>query len=118
MVHLRLRSSITYAFMPAAGLFAILTVATGCAGVRSAFSGLAPLDSARAVAIAQRNLCGSEMPASDTTCVVREYRRDGGRHIVTLDRRPPAGNDRVIVTLRDNGSQIEVAEADSAAHKP
>ncbi len=115
MPHLRLRSSIAYAFMPAAGLFAILT---GCAGVRSALGGFAPLDSARAVAIAQRNLCGSEMPASDTTCVVREYRRDGRRHIVTLDRRPPAGNDRVIVTLRDNGSQIEVAEADSVAHKP
>jgi len=92
----------------------IVAVASSCAQVFSAV-GLTTLDSAEAVAIAQRNLCGG---ASGTTCAVRDYRRDGGRYIITLDRRPPAGNDRVIVTLRHNGTTIEAAEADSAAQKP
>jgi len=92
----------------------IVAVASSCAQVFSA-AGLTTLDSAEAVAIAQRNLCGG---ASGTTCAVRDYRRDGGRFIITLDRRPPAGNDRVVVTLRDNGTTIEAAEADSVAQKP
>ena len=58
-----------------------------------------PLDSARAVAVAQRNVCGQPMPPSDTTCMVRGYRHADGRYLVTLDRRPPAGKDRVIVAL-------------------
>ncbi len=92
----------------------IVAVANSCARVFSA-AGLATLDSAEAVAIARRNLCGV---ASGTTCAVRDYRRDGGRYIITLDRRPPAGTDRVIVTLRDNGTTIEAAEADSVVQKP
>src|SRR5260370_9978086 len=91
----------------------IVAVANSCAPVFSAL-GLATLDSAGAVAIAQRNLCGG---ARGPTCAVRDYRRDGGRYIITLDRRPPVGNDRVIVTLRDNGSTIEAADAESAVQK-
>ena len=56
-----------------------------------------PLDSARAVAIALRNLCG--VPAVDTTCLVRSYEYTSGHHVVVLDRRPPAGNDRVAVQV-------------------
>ncbi len=103
----------------AAALIAVIPItivadANSCAPVFSAL-GVATLDSAEAVAIAQRNLCGG---ASGPTCAVRDYRRDGGRYIITLDRRPPAGNDRVIVTLRNNGTTIEAAEADSVMQKP
>lgn len=98
----------------AVALISLAAIASSCASVIAA-AGLSPLDSARAVAIAQRNLCGG---ASDTTCPVREYRQVGGRYIITLDRRPPAGNDRVVVTLRDHGTTIEAAEADSVARKP
>src|SRR5438105_6102212 len=55
------------------------------------------LDSARAGAIALRNLCG--VPAVDTTCLVRSYEYTSGHHVVVLDRRPPAGNDRVAVQV-------------------
>ena len=58
-----------------------------------------PLDSARAVAIALQNLCGAPSILRDTTCLVRSYEHTGGRHLVVLDRRPPAGNDRVAVRL-------------------
>src|SRR5439155_2129483 len=57
----------------------------------------AEVDSARAIAIALRNLCG--VPAVDTTCLVRSYEYTSGHHVVVLDRRPPAGNDRVAVQV-------------------
>src|SRR2546430_257803 len=59
--------------------------------------GRLPLDSAHAVAIALRNLCG--VPAVDTTCMVRSYEYTTGHHVDVLDRRPPAGNDRVAVQV-------------------
>src|SRR6185503_8955180 len=62
----------------------IVAVASSCTQVFSAV-GLTTIDSAEAVAIAQRNLCGG---AGGTTCAVRDYRRNGGRFIITLDRRP------------------------------
>ena len=106
------RSFIVFAFT-AVTLISLAASASGCASLMAA-AGLSTLDSTEAVAIAQRNLCGG---ASDTTCAVHEYRRVGGRYIITLDRRPPAGNDRVIVTLRNNGTTIEAAEADSLTRK-
>ena len=98
----------------AAALIVLAAMTSSCANVL-ALAGLTSLDSTEAVAIAQRNLCGG---ASGDTCAVREYRRVGGRYIITLDRRPPAGNDRVIVTLRHNGTDIEAAEADSVPRQP
>jgi len=80
--------------------------------------GPVPLDSARAVAVAQRNVCGRPMPPSDTTCAVRGYQHEGGRYLVTLDRRPPAGNDRLIVALYQNGTRIVVTPVDSTTHRP
>ena len=107
------RSLLVSAFA-VAGLIALAAMTSSCASVLGAV-GLNTLDSAEAVAIAQRNMCGV---ASDDTCPVREYRRVGGRFIITLDRRPPAGDDRVIVTLRHNGTDIEAAEADAVSRQP
>ena len=96
-----------------------VAIAIGCTSLRSAAesSGLVPLDSARAITIAQHNVCGDVAPG-DTSCVVRGYHRSGGQFEVLLDRRPPAGNDRVLVTLRDNGSRIEVTPVDTTSARP
>ena len=107
------RSFLVSGFIIAA-LIGLVTTSSSCASFMTA-AGLAPLDSAEAVAIAQRNLCGG---ASGATCAVRDYHRVGGRYVITLDRRPPAGNDRVIVTLRHNGTDIEAAEVDSVGRQP
>jgi hypothetical protein len=107
------RSLVVSAFAVGA-LIALASMTSSCANVLATV-GLTSLDSTEAVAIAQRNLCGG---ASGDTCAVREYRRVGGRYIITLDRRPPAGNDRVIVTLRHHGTDIEAAQVDSVSRHP
>ena len=93
--------------------------AMGCASLRSAAesAGLVPLDSARAVAVAEHNVCGDVSPG-DTTCVLRGYRRSGGRFEILLDRRPPVGNDRVLVAIQGNGSRIDVTPVDTASARP
>ncbi len=74
--------------------------------------GSVPLDRTRAIAIAQRNVCGP--PGSDTAsdCTVRGYERAGFVHHVVIDRGPKAAGgstgDRVRVTLRDNGMSVNV----------
>src|SRR5258705_11768585 len=71
----------------------------GCASLRPAAEsiGLVPLDSARAVAVAQHNVCGDASPA-DRSCVLLGYRRSGGRLDILVGLRPPAGNDRALVS--------------------
>ncbi len=100
-------------------LVACASAAIGCLTLRSAAesTGLVPLDSARAVAVAQRNVCGDVSP-SDATCVLRGYHRSGDRFEILLDRHPPVGNDRVLVTVRDNGSRIDVTPVDTASARP
>ena len=89
------------------GISACVVAAAACSNVipMAADHGPIPLDSARAVAIARRNVCGA---ATDSTCPVYSYERTQDRFVVVLDRRPPAGDDRVAVTLRDNGMRINV----------
>ena len=77
---------------------------------RTADGGPLPLDSARAVAIAQRNVCGRPSAVRDTTCVVRGYEHTGRSYLVILDRRPPAGNDRVAVRLNRTGTDVNVEQ--------
>ena len=69
-----------------------------------------PLDSSKAVAVAERNVCGRAMPPGDTVCVVTGYLHTGGRYVVRLDRHPPAGNDHLVVTLTNNGESVEVKQ--------
>jgi hypothetical protein len=109
----------TQLFAIPAAVLACASAAIGCGSLRSAAEGigLIPLDSARAVAVAQHNVCGDVSPG-DPTCVLRGYRRSGGRFEILLDRRPPAGNDRVLVTLSNNGSRIDVTPVDTASARP
>ncbi len=88
----------------------------GCSNLipMAADHGPIPLDSARAVAIAQRNVCGPPAAVAEGTCILRGYQRSADRFVIILDRRPPAGNDRVAVTLRDHGMRVEVAEVPGA----
>jgi hypothetical protein len=106
-------------FAITAALLTCTAAAMGCGSLRSVAesTGLIPLDSARAVAVAQHNVCGDVSPG-DPSCVLRGYRRTGGRFEILLDRRPPAGNDRVLVTLRDNGSRVDVTPVDTASARP
>jgi hypothetical protein len=69
---------------------------------------------ARARVTAVRGVCGAA-PA-DTSCTVRSVRRTPGGYVVTVDRRPPAGQDRVAVRVRRGG--IEVTPVDTAAGTP
>jgi hypothetical protein len=69
---------------------------------------------ARARVTAVRGVCGAA-PA-DTSCTVRSVERTRGGYLVTVDRRPPAGQDRVAVRVR-RGS-LEVTPVDTATRAP
>jgi hypothetical protein len=78
----------------------------GCASVR-------PLTRARAVEAAQRNVCGAPYAGRDSTCTVRSAEPIRGGYRVLLDRRPPAGSDRLAIEVRRGGDQIDVFPLDS-----
>jgi beta-lactamase regulating signal transducer with metallopeptidase domain len=65
-----------------------------------------PLDSARAIAVAVDKLCGGQFALTDGTCFVRGYQRTSDRHLMILDRRPPAGNDRLRVELSGTSDNV------------
>jgi hypothetical protein len=71
----------------------------------------------RATALALRGVCGGPAAVADSTCVVRGAERVRGGYRVTVDRRPPAGRDRVAVRVRRGGS-IEVTPVDTAGPVP
>src|SRR5438876_3969228 len=120
MTHARNFVLSTSGITAGAALAGLAWLLASCASLRSASGsvGLIPLDSAGAVAVAQRNVCGQAVREGDTTCVVRGYRHARGEYIVTLDRRPPVGNDRVVVRLLGNGSRALVEDADPTKIRP
>ena len=85
-----------------------LLAASGCAH-------LGPPTGTRAVEVARRSVCGAPGSETDRACSVREHGRVRGGYRVVVDRRPPAGNDRVGVTLGRNG-RIQVETIDTVAH--
>lgn len=101
----RLLISVTAGICLAAG-------ATACGGNTLTLGARSDItmDSTRAVAVAEQNVCGRVVPANDSTCVVVGYACHSGYPVVTLDRNPPTGNDRVNVTLKHSGRSVDVAQ--------
>ena len=93
-----------------AALLAAATLsAAGCAHVSGGRQ--------RAIATALDGVCGPVGTAArDTSCVVRSAQRLGRGYRVVIDRRPPAGRDRLSVLVR--GGSIEVTPIDTSAHTP
>jgi hypothetical protein len=87
---------------------ALLITLGGCSALR-------PLSSARATDVARRNVCGTPNSTSDTACTVLSTERIRGGYRVLLDRRPPAGNDRLAIDVLNHGDRIDVSPRDSAA---
>ena len=66
-----------------------------------------------AVSAARKAVCGSR--AADSVCVVRSVERVEGGYRVVVDRRPPAGSDRLAVLVRGGwiGGSIDVTPMDT-----
>ena len=80
-------------------------------------SACASLSAERATQNALRGVCGMPSAPADSSCVVRSTTRVAGGYLVTIDRRPPAGQDRVAVRVHRDGS-IEVTPVDSTGAHP
>jgi len=93
---------------------ALVAAVPSCANM-PVIGGLFSIDSTQAVATAERNVCGHTIVPPDSTCVLRGFAHPDGHYVVVLDRHPPAGNDRVAVTVSKNGGQVIVAPVDTAA---
>ena len=70
------------------------TVLLACASTR--------ITTGHAQALAMRDFCAR--PPADTRCTVQNVQRVGSGYVVTLDRRPPSGNDRVNVSVSSGGA--------------
>lgn len=91
----------------------LITLATATACVHAA-----PQVDTRAVARARRSVCGAPGSSTDSACTVRAQERVPGGYRVVVDRRPPAGHDRVTVTVHDHGRRIDVEPTDTTAEPP
>ena len=91
--------------------------AVGGAGALLVLASCASLTPAQANVAALRGVCGVKVAPADSSCVVRSTEHVAGGYVVTVDRRPPAGQDRVAVRVFQNGS-IEVTPLDSATSAP
>ena len=72
-----------------------------------------------AVLYARSNVCGEN--AADSTCVVRSVERTDHGYVVVIDRRPPAGQDRLSVDVRGGmfaGPHVKVTPVDTATRRP
>ena len=72
-----------------------------------------------AVAYARDNVCG--VGAADSVCVVRSVERTQEGFRVVIDRRPPAGRDRLAVAVSGgllSKVRIEATPIDTATRRP
>jgi hypothetical protein len=99
----------------AAALVAALAAVASCASLRHGAR-------SDAVAAALQNVCGSSRAPADSSCTVRAVTRDANGYRVVIDRRPPAGNDRVAVHVGPGGlfggSRIDVTPLDTTSAPP
>ena len=95
-----------------AALVATFCLVNGCATFH-------PATERGAVETALHDVCGASRSPSDSSCVVRNVTRIANGYRVVVDRRPPAGNDRVAVVVRPagllGGASVEVTPLDTAA---
>jgi len=66
--------------------------------------------------LAVANVCAS--PPADTSCTVRSAKRVGSGYVVTIDRRPPSGNDRVHVSVSSGGATTIIPARDTLKKVP
>ena len=104
--------------VPNLGVLAgVVLLAATCTFQACATAGM--LSQHDALAYARQDVCGAA--AADSVCIVRSVERtERGYHIV-IDRRPPAGHDRVAVDVRGGvfkGRRVEVTPVDTATRRP
>jgi hypothetical protein len=92
-------------------LFAVSSSLSGCAT-------MGHVSQSDAIHYARNDVCGAQ--ASDSSCVVRSVERTEQGYRIVIDRRPPAGQDRVAVNVRGGvfkGRHVEVTPLDTASRR-
>jgi hypothetical protein len=77
------------------------------------------LSEREAVLYARNDVCG--VNAADSVCVVRSVARTNYGYRVVIDRRPPAGQDRLSIDVRGGmfvDPHIKVTPVDTATRRP
>jgi len=77
------------------------------------------LSEREAVLYARNDVCG--VNAADSVCVVRSVERTDYGYRVVIDRRPPAGQDRLSIDVRGGmfvDPHLKVTPVDTAARRP
>ena len=77
------------------------------------------LSQREAVLYARNDVCGAN--AADSICVVRSVERTDHGYRVVIDRRPPAGQDRLSVEVRGGmfaDPHVNVTPLDTATRRP
>ena len=77
------------------------------------------LSQREAILYARNDVCGAN--ASDSICVVRSVERTDHGYRIVIDRRPPAGQDRLAVEVRGGmfaDPHVKVTPVDTAARRP
>jgi len=103
--------AVLFGARPCALLVAVCAVA-GCATV-------GVIGEKDAVAYARDNVCG--VGAADSVCVVRSVERTQEGFRVVIDRRPPAGRDRLAVAVTGgllSKVRIEATPIDTTTRRP
>jgi hypothetical protein len=77
------------------------------------------LSQREAVLYARNDVCGAT--AADSVCIVRSVEKTDHGYRVVIDRRPPAGQDRLSVEVRGGmfaDPHVRVTPLDTAARRP